>query len=92
MNYELSYRSEENHIFIPEWENRDIKEMPEYTYFIEEHKDEYYFEIEIGSTWDDKFAEAIVRKVVGEGDEEKLVQMNEDEIEIILEYLERTCF
>ena len=92
MEYELSYRSEENHIFIPEWENREIKKMPEYQYTLEETKDQYYYEIEIGSTWDDNFGELIVRKVKGSGKDETLEQLTEAEIEAILSYVGTVCF
>ena len=63
MEFELSYRSEENHIFIPEWENRDMTTTPDFYYTMEETRDKYYYELEIGATWDDKFGEIIVRKV-----------------------------
>ena len=50
MEFELSYRSEENHIFIPEWENRDMTTTPDFYYTMEETRDKYYYELEIGAT------------------------------------------
>ena len=48
MEFEISYRSEENHIFVPEWENKEIVTTPDFYYTMEENKDKYYYELEIG--------------------------------------------
>ena len=91
MTYELDYRNDENHIFIPEWENKDIKNVPDYNYSYEETEDRYYYKIEIGSTWDDNFGELIVRKVSVQ-DDEVCEKMEEYEIEAILAYVGQVCF
>ena len=91
MTYELDYRNDENHIFIPEWENKDIKNVPDYNYSYEETEDRYYYETEIGSTWDDNLGELIVRKVSVQ-DDEVCEKMEEYEIEAILAYVVHVCF
>lgn len=96
MEYESSYRNEENHIYIAEWENRDINTTPDYYFTIEETKDKYYYELEIGATWDDKFGEIIVRKVGipedGKEENERMEKLTEDEIDIIIEHIGKICF
>ena len=96
MEFELSYRSEENHIFIPEWENRDMTTTPDFYYTMEETRDKYYYELEIGATWDDKFGEIIVRKVGipsdGKEENEWMEELTEEEVQNIIKHIGEVCF
>lgn len=96
MEFEISYRSEENHIFVPEWENKEIVTTPDFYYTMEETKDKYYYELEIGATWDDKFAEIIVRKVGisedGKEENEWMEKLTDEEIVKIINHIGAICF
>jgi len=89
MDYEHSYRSSENHIFLPDWEGLEVVEMPEYYLEIPETKGEYIYEIEVGATWDDMFGELIVRKVSA-SDQDALFELEEEEIDAIVDAIAAT--
>lgn len=96
MEFEICYRSEENHIFVPEWENKEIVTTPDFYYTMEETKDKYYYELEIGATWDDKFGEIIVRKVGipedGKEENEWMEKLTDEEIVKIVNHIGAICF
>lgn len=93
MEYTNDYDGSDNHIVVSEWLGQEPSGEPDFIF----PDDEYYYQIEMVLADDDTFAELCVKKVGG-GDcddargGEWYEEMDDTDIEMILDYVESTCF